>query len=783
MTGITRKEETPGFKTRLKPMAAAVLCASCGTFAALPAHAQEPADDEGDVVTLSSMFVKGEPDQPGQVSSPKFTAPLIDTPQTVQVIPSDLFTQQGAQDLTDVLRGTPGISFEAGENGFATNTNSFSLRGFDTTGSIFVDGARDIGSYRRDVFNVEQVEIAKGPAADNGRGSPGGYINIVTKTPKLENGYRASVGYGVDEYDSENRLRTTLDLNHVVAPGTAARVNVLMQEGGVAGRKMAEENALGVAPSIAFGLDSPTRLILAYQYLEQNDLPDWGIPGAFIKDMISYDPNTNEDDRDNFFGLASDHDDVESHTVMARIEHDFSSTFGLSNQTRWAKNRRDAGFTVTNNYDPGTQLAGTQTYFYNRETESISNLTNLSFRFDTGSLRHNAAVGLEFSRETSDALRFNAITHPAVDIANPDPHRIAGVPSIAPTQSAAVEIDTVALYGYDTVEINERWQVTGGIRGERYKAELDSRVIATGEPVGPDDYETDDTMLSGKLGLVFKPRKEGNIYGAVSMSTLPPGGGNWLTSQDISRTGDNAFPGLVGQNNEEAKTQQAINYEIGAKWSFFEERLYTAVAVFHTERRNVAITGADEPGPGGTNGSPIVLQGYGKQIVQGIELSAAGQITQGWSAYAGILFLDSERKHSALLDERRRNAAPADYGDFTSTDGDELAFTPNVSANLWTTYSFRSGLTVGGGILHVGDSYVGRPDDADRIIPNGRAGKLPSYTVLNAMASYAVSPNLVLRLNIDNITDELYAMSTNWQAPRVLVGAPRSYLLTADFRF
>lgn len=776
MTRTTRREETSRFKTRLRPMAAAILWAGCGTFAGL-SEAQEPSADPDEVVTLGSLFVKGEPDQPGQVSSPKFTAPLIDTPQTVQVIPSELFTQQGAQDLTDVLRGTPGISFQAGENGFATNTNSFNLRGFDTTGNIFVDGARDIGSYRRDVFNVEQVEIAKGPAADNGRGAPGGYVNIVTKTPKLQNGYRATVGYGVDEYDSENRLRTTLDLNHVVAPGTATRVNVLMQEGGVAGRKMAEENALGVAPSIAFGLDSPTRLILAYQYLEQNDLPDWGISGAFIKGLITYDPNTDEDDRDNFFGLASDYDDVESHTATVRIEHDFSPTFGLSNQTRWAKNRRNAGFTMPNNYNAGTQQAGTQTYFYNRETEAISNLTNLSIRFDTGSLRHNAAVGLEFSRETSDALRFGTLTQPAVDIANPDPHRVAGTPSLAPTQSAAVEVDTVALYAYDTVELSERWQVTGGIRGERFKAELDSRVIATGDPVGPDDYETDDTTVSGKLGVVFKPREEGNIYGAVSMATLPPGGGNWLTSQDISRTNDNAFPGLAGQNNEEAKTQQAINYEIGSKWSFFDERLYTSVAVFHTERRNVAITGSDNPG------DPVVLQGYGKQIVQGIELSAAGQITQGWSAYAGILFLDSERKHSALLDERRRNAAPDDYGTFTSTNGDELAFTPNVSANLWTTYSFRSGLTVGGGILYVDESWVGRPDDADRIIPNGRWGKLPDYTVLNVMASYAVNPNLALRLNIDNITDELYAISTNWQAPRAFVGAPRSYLLTADFRF
>ncbi|HBX57404.1 MAG TPA: TonB-dependent siderophore receptor, partial [Pseudomonas sp.] len=122
-------------------------------------------------VELDSVTVKGQQDQGYKVdkaSSPKQTAPLLDTPQTFSVIPEALFKEQGARNLTDVLSNTPGISFNAGENGFASGTNNFSLRGFDTSGSIFIDGARDNGSYTRDVFNVESVEVAKGPAADNG---------------------------------------------------------------------------------------------------------------------------------------------------------------------------------------------------------------------------------------------------------------------------------------------------------------------------------------------------------------------------------------------------------------------------------------------------------------------------------------------------------------------------------------------------------------------------------------------------------------------------------------
>ncbi len=763
---------SPGL--RRKPLVMAILCAGTAV-AALPSSAQDRSAVETDTVTLDALSVRATSAPPaGQPALPKFTAPLLDTPQTMQVIPSDIFAQQGAQSLTEVLRNVPGISFNAGENGFSTNTNNFSLRGFDTSGNIFIDGARDSGNYRRDVFNVEQVEVVKGPAADNGRGGAGGYINIVTKTPHLEDAYQADIAYGFDDYDAKHRLRTALDLNQTIAPGMAARLNLLMQEGGVSGRDVAEQRSVGVAPSLAFGLGTPTRLILGLQYLEQNDVPDWGVPAAFIDGMLRYDPATREKDRDNFYGLASDVDNTVARAITARVEHDFSADLRISNQTRWSDTRRDARFTVPTAHDPLTGAVSTQTQFYDRETTAISNLTNLTTRFETGGLKHHLSVGLELSRETSDSLRFGTANQPATDIFNPDPFRTAGIPLLAPTELSDVEIDTLAVYAHDTIDISPRWQVTGGVRGERYDVAIGSKTTA-GAPQGPDGYEVSDTTLGGKVGLVFKPAEQGSIYGAVGLSTLPPG--SYLSNPDISRTGDNAFPGLVGQNNETAKTQEALNYELGVKWDHFDERLHTAVALFRTERRNVAITGADNPG------DPVVLQGYGKQLVQGIELSASGEISAAWSAFGGIVLLDSERLHSALLDQRRLNANPGDFGAFTSTNGDELAFTPKVSASLWTTYAFASGFTLGGGLRHVDDSWVGRPDDADRIIPNGVSGKLPGYTAFDLMASYMVSKNLVLRLNIDNVTDELYAVSSNWPAQRVLLGAPRSYLLTANLKF
>src|SRR5690606_15642764 len=130
------------------------------------------------------------------VESPRYTAPILDTPQTITVIPQQIIQEQGARNLTEVLRNTPGITFDAGENGFGTSTNNIKIRGFDGSANVFIDNSRDSGSYTRDIFNTERVEVFKGPASDNGRGGPGGYVNMVTKTPRLQNFIAGDLTYG-----------------------------------------------------------------------------------------------------------------------------------------------------------------------------------------------------------------------------------------------------------------------------------------------------------------------------------------------------------------------------------------------------------------------------------------------------------------------------------------------------------------------------------------------------------------------------------------------------------
>jgi catecholate siderophore receptor len=758
---VEAKKSTPKAKSK----AAQPKAKQAPAAAAAPAPAAAPVDPS----TLPGSYTAST------ASSSKQTAPLLNTPQTVSVIPGAVIQERKATTLTEVLQSTPGISFNSGENGFGTSSANFQLRGFDSSASVFVDGMRDTGVYSRDMFNVDRVEVFKGAAADNGRGGAGGYINIVSKTPVMENFARAEVGIGWDEYDSEMRRRATFDVNQRFGT-TAVRINGMIEDSGVAGRELAEAKAWGFAPTIAFGLGTDTRAIFSYYHLDRNDRPDWGVPGVTIPGTIQHGLNPVRASRDNYYGLRSDSDEATVDSVTARFEHDIAPGTTISNQTRWSRVDRFAQFTLIGAYTPATQTIASSRNYYDRLSTALTNQTDLTTKFWAGGFRHSLTAGIELSREESDANRYaaNMLSPPgstSTSIFNPNPDRASfGAPTLSEVNG--ITINTIAAYVYDTIDLTRQLQLTGGIRVERYKIGIDSKTAAGASTGAFDGYEQEETSVGGKIGLVYKPVKEGSFYASFGTSGMPPGGA-FMSTPDISRTGDNAFPGLALG----ADPVRLYNYEIGVKWDFFGGRLTTAAALFRTEKHDVPITGRDV---GETVDS---LKGYGKQIVQGLELSIAGNLTERWKMFGGLGLIDSERRHSAYLDEVRRRANPADYGSALRTSGDELAFTPHFTASLWSTYKLTDAFTVGGGVQYVGESIVGRPDDALRIIKNGNAGKLPDYFVVNAMASYDVTQNITLRLNVDNVFDELYASSLNWGTTRGALGPPRTYWLSASFKY
>lgn len=704
-------------------------------------------------------------------SSPKQTAPILDTPQTISVISQTVIKEQGARNLTDVLRNTPGISFNAGENGFSSSTNNFSLRGFDTTGSIFIDGTRDSGSYTRDIFNIDRVEVIKGAAADNGRGGPSGYINLVTKTPTLENFINGEVQFGFDEYGSKARKRATADANYAVTDNTAVRLNVMLEDSGVPGRKVSDKESWGVAPSLSYGLGTDFRFIASYEHVEHDELPNWGVPGPTIKGMYNYNPDTAGVKRNRFYGLASDFDDTETDALLARFEYDLTDNITVSNQTRWARVERDARFTVPTGVTADLE-ATTQTQAYARLNKSLTNITNLSAKLGEGGIQHTISAGVEVTKEKSNADRIGNVNPVPTDLFNPDPGRAVGA-FPEPSQINRIEVDTLAFYFYDTIEFSEQFEITAGVRAEDYDVEMDSQDIL-GNPIDIGHFEDSKFSWGGKIGLVYKPVKDGSLYASYSTSILPLG--SYLSNPDISRTGENAFPGFVPG----AKPIRSHNYEVGVKWSFFDERLLTTAALFRSEKHHAPFMGLDDDEVGTASAS---LKGYGKQIAQGLEVGVTGQITEEWNIFGGFVVMDTKRKHSDYLDHVHYNFNPGDRDNdpTVSLRGDRLAFTPNFTANLWTTYDLPFGVTLGGGVRHVGSAFLGRPDDAVRIIPNGRFGKLPSYTLVDAMVAYDITDAVEVRLNVDNIFNEKYAVSTNWPNTRALLGPSRTFLISLDF--
>lgn len=751
---------------------------------ALSAALTSPAQAQG-VTELDTINVDGGAQGSAsgykreRLQSKKATAELKNTPKTVTVVPEQVIEERGATDLVEVLRNTPGISLDAGENGFSSGGNSVFIRGMNATGNVFTDGARDNGSYTRDTFNIEQVEVVKGAGGENGRSTGGGYINMATKTPTTENFIRGSTRIGFDD-DGRTRTRGTVDVNRVV-DSFAFRFNAMGEGGDIFGRDVADMKTWGVAPSLAYGLGTDFRAIFAYEHVRRDETPDNGVaynrnPGEAGRPNVvaipGAGPRGTSDSflpRDTYFGAPTDYNDVESDAFLARFEYDFNDSITISNQTRWSSADRSSIYRIPS---AGAALPGNQ--YYNRENTTLTNLTNVSAQFETGTWRHSLSAGLEFSRERADAIHGN--------------------PAVASPTTSEVGVDTVAAYLYDTIELNEQWLVNGGLRAERYSVDIRGSSGTTIPGATSNTFSDSRTTLSGNIGVVYKPRPEGSIYASYGLTHLPHG--SLLSNPDISRGIDQAFPGFVAG----AKPVVAHNYEVGVKWDFFNGDLSVTGALFRTEKKNVAYP--FNPG-GGADPYPV----YGEQTVQGIEIGVAGSITSAWSVFGGLTLLDSERRHGADVEAALRQTGSGDHrnnpsasapthpdfpdhpnydpalNEVTTRSGDELAFTPKFTANVWTTYDVTEKLTLGGGFQYVGDSWIGRPDDATRVIPNGKFGKLPGYFLVNLMASYAVNDNVTLRFNIDNVFNETYLTTTNWNGSWGYLGAPRTYRFGTSFKF
>jgi catecholate siderophore receptor len=540
---------------------AATLLTGLALATPLPSMAQTVAGPTADdqVTTLGKVEVRGKQGKAytaGQVSSPKFTQPLLDTTQTINVIGSDLFNEQGATTLTEALRNSPGVgTFYAGENGNTSTGDAVFMRGFDSSGSIFVDGVRDLGSVSRDIFNIEQVEVAKGPAGtDYGRTAPTGAINLVTKQASLRDSSAGTVAWG-----SSGQRRATADWNQRIGNGAAFRLNLMAQDSGVPGRDLVERKRWGVAPSLAFGLGTATRVYLDLLHVDQDNVPDGGVPTIGLPGYSSPDPlrpqigSAPRVDSSNFYGTTSDHDDIAADMATLVVEHDFSQDATLQNTTRWGRNRQDylltafmasadpARFMTPDLEDPATwTLARSLPTFKDQRNTILTNQTNLRVHFESGNVQHDLSTGIELIREeleTRGQAALNGSAWPAADLYAPDPN-VTGLQWAHDGTRGDGRTDTAAIYIFDTVKLNPRWQFNGGMRVDRYTTDFSNLVVCGGRntpacdalPAGSIvtgiDDSVSDTLFSWKFGVLYKPADNGSIYANYAVAQQPPGGGS-----------------------------------------------------------------------------------------------------------------------------------------------------------------------------------------------------------------------------------------------------------------
>ncbi len=765
-------------KSRKHALPVAVL--TTGLTLALPAVAatgnDTPAGDDAN--QLGRVEVRGQRGiKRDELQSSKFTQPLQDTPQTVQIISSDLFNQQGATNLTEALRNSAGVgTFYAGENGNTSTGDTISMRGFDTSNSIFVDGVRDLGSVSRDVFNIEQVEVIKGPAGtDTGRAAPTGSINMVSKQAQMQNAVAGSATAG-----SDGQKRVTTDWKQTLGADSALRLNLMWQDSDVPGRDHVNNSRWGIAPSLGFGLKGDTRVWLNLLYVKQYNTPDGFVPTIGLP---SWTPQTGQErlighpvDPKNFYGTRSDRDDSTSAMATLRIEHDVSDKVMLTNTTRWGRTSQDlllTSFLVTggtaanpmagnvkwtNPADLSTYtLARSTPNFKDQDNRIFTDQLNLRADFATGKVKHYLTAGLEYTRETQVALGQAAINGSAwtpANLYNPD-WNATGLSWAHNGADGRGKTITTSAYLFDTLKFGEHFLLTGGVRADRYRTQYVAAAVCSttripfcgtnpaGTVLPSMNASTSGTLLNWKLGAVYKFGETLSLYANSAVSQQPPGGANF----SLSAAGNSA-------DNPAMHPQKARTQEIGAKWSPLQQRLSLNAALFRTtvdnEINTQVLDGAGNPTQ------------TGRKRIEGIELSAVGNISEHWQVSAGYTRLKTRVVEGAM----------------TAQDGSpNLTYTPDNAFTAWTTYRFDSGLTIGGGARHSGELHRG----TDSAV--GTPLYTRAWTVYDAVISQVVNRNLTLRLNGYNLGNRHYVAAINKSGYRYMPGAARTFLLSADFRF
>lgn len=703
-SGKSHKTTRAGWRLgALLPLGAAL---SGAAFAANPPGAETAADAEKDVI-MEDVKVKAARDKKANAvkgyqaktntTAVKTDTKLIDLPQSLTVITQDLIKDQNMQSIADTIRYVPGVGIAQGEG----NRDTPIFRGNSSTSDMYVDGIRDDVQYFRDLYNIERVDVLKGPnAMIFGRGGSGGLINRATKQADWSNAREMNVQFG-----SFDKYRLTGDFGQAINDSFAVRLTS-MWENSRSYRDGFEAGRWGVNPTVSWRPSDQTKLTLGYEHYEDDRVADRGI-SSFRGRPVKTDASTFFGDPDRSPTGAT----VDSFNAV--LDHDFGGGVSVRNRTRYAIYDK-----FYQNIFPGAvNAAGTQVaisaYNANTQRENFFNQTDLTFALDTGPFKHKFLTGAEFGRQETDNFRntgyFTDVgintTSVNVSLANP-----IYKGNVAFRQSATDAnnhgVTTIAAgYVQDQIELTRHWQAILGLRYDRF--EVDFRNNRNGQ-----NFASNDDLVSPRGGLVYKPFDDSfSLYANYSIAYVP-------------RAGEQL--GSLSLTNQALKPEEFRNYELGAKWDITPD-LSTTLAFFQLDRLNALAT---DPG---NSAISFLVDG---QRTRGIELGLSGNMTDAWKVIGGYAYQNAEITKSLSA---------------SALAGATLAQVPEHTFSLWNRYDITQQWGVGLGSVYRSKMYAATDNTVT----------LPGFLRFDAAVYYKVNKNIQLQVNIENLLDKEYYASAN----------------------
>lgn len=678
-------------------------------------------------------------------ASGKFPEPLLNTPKTITVLTREVLQDKNITSLREIGRSTAGVTLGSGEGGNAFGDRFF-IRGFDARNDVFIDGIRDPAVSIRENFFTEQIEILRGPAsAYAGRGTAGGAINIVTKQAADANFYNAETSFGTD-----HTKRVTFDVNQVISPTFSIRTGGLFQDANVAGRNYVTDDRWGGFVSTKWTPTDSIKITTNYVHTDLSGLPDFGVPwyrqgntpvteaGIPRQNWYGFVNRDFQTARQDFGTLVGEFKLTDSITLTSRTraEHSLLAYIGTLPNSPNTTSSNPANWTFT---------AAPQSR--NQWVDILANQEEATFKFNTGSVKHNAAVGIEVSNERVGIDRYTGLASEAAGAGAFNPNGsltnqsiylpaytftpFNSVPSLIgnPTR---YNVDSKALYVMDTANWQDTIILNGGLRYDGYDLRSSNNTASA---------SVNSDFINYNAGIVFKPMPIGSIYAAYATSTNPFGSELDGTATDYGGVPPNAAVILGPERNKAA--------EIGTKWELFDRHLLVTGALFHTEKDNARET---------VNG--VLASGAAYQV-EGIDLEASGKITDRWSVFGGLVLMRSKVTQSAL----------------PSNIGLQMANIAHQSFSMLSKYKFDNGWELGGQAVYRSKIYGGT-------FGANTGTELPSYWRFDAFVEKRIDKNWTMKLYAQNLTNKLYYDTLYRSAtPFVAVAPGRAFYLVTSAKF